>query len=178
MESIVKQPLSRNLWAIMKEFNVLPTEQRFKDLDDYQIEFIIGNMNRDVYEHNKQLKQAQKGGKYDSQFEDDDSSWWDESHEDFDPVPDFLDADDLAKQMEAKLSDRDKEERAKRNDAELNDETEGLTTQHLAMMEYIRRKQEELDEEVGNGKTSEEDATISQESVNKALEDLDDDWYM
>ncbi|MGI4453339.1 hypothetical protein ACR2VR_26815, partial [Klebsiella pneumoniae] len=56
MESIVKQPLSRNLWAIMKEFNVLPTEQRFKDLDDYQIEFIIGNMNRDVYEHNKQLK--------------------------------------------------------------------------------------------------------------------------
>ncbi|AEJ79731.1 RNA polymerase beta subunit [Staphylococcus aureus bacteriophage Sb-1] len=117
MESIVKQPLSRNLWAIMKEFNVLPTEQRFKDLDDYQIEFIIGNMNRDVYEHNKQLKQAQKGGKFDSQFEDDDSSWWNESHEDFDPVPDFLDADDLAQQMEAKLSDRDKEERAKRNDA-------------------------------------------------------------
>ena len=60
----------------------------------------------------------------------------------------------------------------------MNDETEGLTTQHLAMMEYIRRKQEELDDEVGNGKTSEDSATISQDSVNKALEDLDDDWYM
>lgn len=171
METIAKVPLSRNLWAIMKEFNVLPTEQRFKDLDDYQIEFIIANMNKDYDE----IVKAQKGKNYDSEFEDDDKSWWNTPTEEFDPTPDFLDADDLAKQMEDRLSEKDKIERAKRLDAELEDETEGLTTQHLAMMEYIRQQQQKVDEEVGN--VVEEEPT-TQESINKALEELDDDWYM
>lgn len=158
----------------MKEFNVLPTEQRFKDLDSYQLEFMLESMSRD----GEETKQLQKGKKFDSQFEDEDSSWWNTDHDEFDPVPDFLDEDDLAEQMEQRLSEKDKEERGKRLDAELNDETEGMTTQHLAMMEYIRRKQEELDDEVSNGKTSEGTTEISQDSVNKAMENLDDDWYI
>ncbi|MCP6183125.1 hypothetical protein NL435_27625, partial [Klebsiella pneumoniae] len=72
LSHIAKEPLSRNLWAIMREFNVLPTEQRFKDLDDYQIEFILANMNLDT----KEMMEARDGKNYDMKAEDVDTSWF------------------------------------------------------------------------------------------------------
>lgn len=152
----------------MREFNVLPTEQRFKDLDDYQIEFIIANMNLDT----KEMMEARDGKNYDMKAEDTDTSWFEAPTDEFDVVPDFLDLDDLNTQVDKSLSEKEKIERDRRVEAELEDETEGLTTQHLAMMEHIRQKQKELDESLGL-----DIKETTQEDINKAIEDVDD-WYM
>ncbi|MCP5645454.1 hypothetical protein NL299_27930, partial [Klebsiella pneumoniae] len=75
--------------------------------------------------------------------------WFEAPTDEFDVVPDFLDLDDLNTQVDKSLSEKGKIERDRRVEAELEDETEGLTTQHLAMMEHIRQKQKELDESLG-----------------------------
>lgn len=57
MDTVVESVVSRNTWAIMKEFKVLPTDPRFKSLTIAQREWIIRNMILDTQE----LKNAQEG---------------------------------------------------------------------------------------------------------------------
>ena len=170
MESLVKTPYARNMWAIMKEFKVLPTEKRFQDLTYEQMDFIIASMNRDSWLE----YQASKGQQHmDNLVEDDDTSWWDTSHDEFDPVPDFLDAEDLAKQVEDKMSDLEKEQRQNRFDAEMEDEEDLM---HQNKMEMIRRNIEELDDELANGRFDGDlNPQVSQESINQALNEFDDE---
>lgn len=170
MQSLVKENYARNMWAIMKEFKVLPTEERFQKLDFYQIAFIIESMNRD----NWLEYQASKGQQHmDNLVEDDDSSWWDTPHDEFDPVPDFLDAEDLAKQVEDRMTDLEKQKRDDRFDAEMEDDKDLL---HENKMEMIRKNIAELDEELANGKfEGDMNPQISQETINSALQEFDDD---
>lgn len=96
MDNIVKNPYSRNLWHIMKTFKVLPTDERFTDLTDEQIGFILGNM---IYD-NKQEEWARKGVKPGSQFEDPEDDYWDKDDEDFEVLKTNHDEEDIAKQVE------------------------------------------------------------------------------
>lgn len=142
MQALVKRPLSRNMWAIMREFKVLPTDPNFKNLDSYQIQFIIESMNLDA----REMERRSKG--YDSTVEDDDTSWYDESQEEFEPVPDFLDAEDLAKQAYDRLSESERIKMTERAEAEEDDEE--AREIHKNKMAQIQKNIEELDKQVNN----------------------------
>lgn len=170
METLVKEPYARSMWAIMKEFKVLPTEKRFQDLTYEQMSFLIESMNRDSWLASQMAKGKQH---MDNLVEDDDSSWWDTPHDEFDPVPDFLDAEDLAKQVEDKMSDLEKQKRQERFDTEMEDEEDLM---HENKMELIRKNLAELDEELANGRFEGDlNPQISQENIDKALQEFDDD---
>lgn len=165
MQALVKRPLSRNMWAIMREFKVLPTDPNFKNLDSYQIQFIIESMNLDA----REMERRSKG--YDSTVEDDDTSWYDESQEEFEPVPDFLDAEDLAKQAYDRLSESERIKMTERAEAEEDDE-EAIEI-HKNKMAQIQKNIEELDKQVNN--TSDNQEEYSQQSIEDALNEFDDD---
>ncbi|AXF38333.1 tape measure chaperone [Staphylococcus phage Quidividi] len=165
MQAIVKRPLSRNMWAIMREFKVLPTDPNFKNLDSYQIQFIIESMNLDA----REMERRSKG--YDSTVEDDDTSWYDESQEEFEPVPDFLDAEDLAKQAYDRLSESERIKMTERAEAEEDDEE--AREIHKNKMAQIQKNIEELDKQVNN--TSDNQEEYSQQSIEDALNEFDDD---
>ncbi|AXY83986.1 tail tape measure chaperone [Staphylococcus phage Terranova] len=165
MQALVKRPLSRNMWAIMREFKVLPTDPNFKNLDSYQIQFIIESMNLDA----REMERRSKG--YDSTVEDDDTSWYDESQEEFEPVPDFLDAEDLAKQAYDRLSESERIKMTERAEAEEDDEE--AREIHKNKMAQIQKNIEELDKQVNN--TSDNQEEYSQQSIEDALNEFDDD---
>ncbi|BCK59780.1 RNA polymerase [Staphylococcus phage vB_SauH_DELF3] len=145
MESIGKQPLSINLWAFKTDFNVLPTEERFKDPDDVNIELIIGNTNIDT-----RVMMSDKDGKnYEMKAEDVDTSWFEAPTDQIDVVPDFLDLDDDQEKVVRCVTEDLVCERARRRVAELEDDTEGLTTSVVAMRHNRRQKQKELVESLG-----------------------------
>lgn len=82
MKELVKTPTSRNLWTIMKEFNTLPTNPDFQKLTEDQVEFIMYNLDLDA----EQRKMAMEGINPNEHFSDSDDSWWNDSHEEFNPL--------------------------------------------------------------------------------------------
>ena len=148
----------------MKKFNVLPTDERFQNLSIYQINFIIESMNLDAREEER----ARRG--LDHVAEDDDTSWYDSSSEDFEPVPDFLDADDIATQAYNRLTKSEQEKVKERAETELEDTEESEVYQNKMAM--IQKNLEELDKQVGN--TNESDIEYSEETIQNALDEFDD----
>lgn len=148
----------------MKKFNVLPTDERFQNLSIYQINFIIESMNLDAREEER----ARRG--LDHVAEDDDTSWYNSSSEDFEPVPDFLDADDIATQAYNRLTKSEQEKVKERAETELEDTEESEVYQNKMAM--IQKNLEELDKKVGN--TNESDIEYSEETIQNALDEFDD----
>ncbi|MDT9683383.1 hypothetical protein RND61_15060 [Streptomyces sp. TRM76323] len=83
------------MWTIMKKFNVLPTDPRFKALTESQISFIFANIVND----NEDIKRAKQGldplafedVAYDSTFD------YDGDVDDFELVPEWLDVESFTK---------------------------------------------------------------------------------
>lgn len=82
----------------MKDFRVLPSSPDFQNLTDEQLRFMIAQYNNDSEE------QKRSNGDYTSDANND---WWEASHEDFDPIEEGHDEEDIARQAQA-LFDRKK----------------------------------------------------------------------
>lgn len=171
------------MWAIMKEFKVLPTDQRFQDLSMHQINFIIASMNYDV----KLQERANKGIDISTTIEDNDTSWWGTPHDEFDPIAEGHDEDDIARQVEERLTEAERKSMKDRFEDEIAYEeyirNGGVDFEKESIKQIINNNLEELREEAQSGEftegttptiqeTSEEDI---QEAINLFDEENDDD---
>lgn len=148
MGKVVKNPLSRNLWHIMKEFKVLPTDERFINLSDDHIGFILGNM---VYDQ-KLEDQARKGVNPDSYYEDEEDEYWNQPIEDFEALKEEHDELAIAEQVEALTN---KEELAKvrerfKSTEEWNEfmDKGGALAERAEKEKYLQEKLTKMYEEV------------------------------
>lgn len=103
MHGLSRIPYSRNLWLIMKEFNVLPTDERWLKLTDMQIDWILNSMQRD----GEELERRSSGMELEAEFQDYDNSWYEVSHEEFNPVREGDDEDEIARQLATMTSEED-----------------------------------------------------------------------
>lgn len=101
MASLVRTNLGRVMWRIMKEFKVLPTDSRFKELTGHQLSFILESLEYD----NKIQEKINKGIDPRTVSEDMDTSWWDVSHEEFEPLVEGHDEKEIARQVEERLNE-------------------------------------------------------------------------
>jgi len=103
LKHISKKPLGKNLWYIMKEFNVLPTDERFQNLTNEQLGFIMYNMEDDA----NKIKRARKGysSGSGSHYEDNDDSWY--TDKDFEVLREGHDEEDIARQVDALTKEED-----------------------------------------------------------------------
>lgn len=139
----------------MKTFNVLPTDPSFQALTDYQIEFIIENLNQDAREANM----IAKGQNPDDTYYDEDTSWLNTPVDEWDVVADGHDEEDIASQVNrltsaedlAKIQDRLKDTQ---NDVESGSATEKQDEVDRVIQENIRRAKEEAEKYSGMGKNS------------------------
>lgn len=92
----------------MDKFQVLPTDERFKALEDEQLSFIMASMEEDAAE----VERARKGVNDDEFFMDDDESWFDD--EEFDPLDVVEDEEALSEQLDAMTSRKDLEKVSQR----------------------------------------------------------------
>lgn len=146
MKSIAKRPLSRNLWAIMKEFKILPTNPDFQALTEMQVGFIMENMSIDA-EYREMIA---KGQNPDEHFKDSDDSWWETPIDEFDPkgVIDIPD-EEIQKQIDAFTPEEDR--------AKLKDIYEGSKE----WSEYMEEEGSDIREQTVEG--------VIQENLRKAM---------
>ena len=138
-------PYARNQWAIMREFNALPSEDgTYRTLSRYQQLFILEEKKLDIEE----IKRAEKGIDDDDakQFYDNETAWWD------DPEHNDLFADDP--QTEEELADAldkfiDDETRAKLN-SKMQALQENETTPDADIMEELNKRKAMVSQLVSN----------------------------
>lgn len=87
------------MWAIMKQFRVLPTDPRLKALTYAQREFIIASMLQDNEEQREQMEAQAKGGEVIPKVTDD---TFDDTPNDID-----IDPDEIYSQVVAKTEDKE-----------------------------------------------------------------------
>lgn len=80
----------------MDHFKVLPTDERFTNLTDEQLAFIIESMTLDA----KERELAYKGVDKNNYFEDDDDSFWDVPIEEFEVLEEGHDAEEIKRQAQ------------------------------------------------------------------------------
>ncbi|UGO47654.1 hypothetical protein MCCARTNEY_80 [Bacillus phage vB_BanH_McCartney] len=168
----------RNLWAIMKEFNTLPTDDRFRNLSHDQIDLIGYSMMED----HRILELAKKGlavdsEHYDSTFEEE---VWNREDGNWDVLKDGHDADDIAKQVEALTKAEDLKNLASKFDS-LDDynahlEAGGKTARETEVEDYINKQLASAYEkaqiiERAGGKKFVDDAALAGET--EIVNDLD-----
>ncbi|AEW47702.1 hypothetical protein BCU4_0196 [Bacillus phage BCU4] len=129
----------RNLWAIMKEFNTLPTDERFKELSHDQIDLIGYSMMED----HRLMELARKGlaidsEHYDSDFDDE---VWNREAGDWDVLKPGHDADKIAQQIADATKAEDLKNLASKFDS-LDDynahlEAGGKTAREMEVSDYI-----------------------------------------
>lgn len=143
MHKLVKSNVARNMWAIMKKFNVLPNDPLLKSLDYQAIDFIIESMNQDVREEEARAN----GGKVteDSYFED-------ASFEDFlkDPTMDNIisngdDPEDIYEQVKDMTEDKDYD---KRLDERIDNAISEKGQIDKNVDEHIKQQQEQLEKDM------------------------------
>ena len=71
MDKLAKTIYSRNLWTVMKKFNVLPSDPAFQNLTDSHIAYIISNMLID----NREEELIRKGIDPSTHVDDDSFEW-------------------------------------------------------------------------------------------------------
>lgn len=96
----------RNLWLIMKTFNVLPTNPDFRALSDDQVELLLYSIEEDY----REAELARKGlsadsDYYDSSFEEE---VWNKDVGDWEVLKDGHDPDDIARQVEELTKEEDR----------------------------------------------------------------------
>lgn len=87
MKALARNNYSRNLWAIMDRFKVLPSNPDFQNLTNEQLEWIIYSSQLD----NKKYSPGEN-------FADYDESWF--NKKEFSPLRDGDDEEDIARQVE------------------------------------------------------------------------------
>lgn len=142
MEQIAKTPYMRNLWYIMKEFAVLPTDPSFRSLSDDQLELMLLSVEQD----NKEIERARKGFSvdddyYDSSFEDE---VWNKDVGDWEVLKEGHDPDDIARQIEEATAEEDLKNLYSKFDSldEYNKflEEGGQTARQSEVQEYMDRQ--------------------------------------
>lgn len=121
----------------MKEFKVLPTEKRWLDLSQLQLNWIIESMNRDVEAENL----ARSGKQQDEYFEDYEKDWLDVPDNEWTVVRDGDDEAAIAKQVEDITSPEDmavlKARLEASEEADKEYEKSGTTIEEDSINEYI-----------------------------------------
>ena len=79
----------------MEKFNVLPTDERFQNLSNDQIGFILESMILD----RKEEERAMKGLNSKNHYEDEDDSFWNVPMEDFVALKEYHDESNIANQV-------------------------------------------------------------------------------
>lgn len=132
----------RNLWHVMKTFNVLPTNDDFRNLTDDQLDFIILSMQED----NREMERARKGlttdnEYYDTSFEEE---VWSKAEGEWEVLKDGHDPNAIARQVEALTREEDVRNLAMKFDSleEYNAfrEAGGKTTRESEIDQYINRQ--------------------------------------
>lgn len=188
IKAVARNQMSRNLWAIMKEFKVLPTNSDFQKLTGEQIEFIIASMNYDA----KLAERQAKGIDINTTMEDFDDSWWYESHEEFEPLREGHDEEDIARQVEERLTQAERKSLRDRFDSEKEYQeyikNGGLDLENNSMREVIKKNIEKAREEAESGEFKNDDITTTEDMDNEEIQDVfklfneenidEDDLYM
>jgi hypothetical protein len=106
LKRLARTNYMRNLWAVMKEFNVLPTSEDFRALSDSQIDMIIYSM----IEDNRQMELARRGVKEDGNYFDDafEEEVWNKAPGEWDVLKEGHDPDDIARQIEELTKEEDR----------------------------------------------------------------------
>lgn len=74
LDNLARTPYARNMWGIMKQFNVLPAKDGlWYNLTERQVSFILAEQRIDIREE----EATSKGQEIDHEFFDDDTSWYD-----------------------------------------------------------------------------------------------------
>jgi hypothetical protein len=137
-----RTPYMRNLWMIMKTFNVLPTNDEFRNLSDDQIDLILFNMMED----NREMEMARKGlttdsQHYDSSFEEE---VWNKAEGEWDVLKEGHDPNDIARQVDQLTREEERKNLAMKFDSleEYNAfrEAGGKTGRESEIDEYISRQ--------------------------------------
>lgn len=149
----------RNLWAIMKKFNTLPTNPDFRALSDDQIDLILYSMTED----NREMELARKGMQVDSNYFDTgfEEEVWNKDVGDWDVLREGHDPNAIAKQIEQLTRAEDLKNLATKFDSleEYNDHLEagGKSTRETEVEQYINKQLAEAEEKAkrltatGNG---------------------------
>ncbi len=130
----------RNMWALLEKFNVFPTNEDFRNLDDDQIELIFLSMEQD----SKEADRRARGVKSDGEWEDDsfEEEVW--NAKDWDIVKEGHDMDDIARQVNALTQEEDKKNLLSKFDSldEYNEylENGGKTVRESETEDYINRQ--------------------------------------
>ncbi|QZA69128.1 hypothetical protein 010DV004_191 [Bacillus phage 010DV004] len=98
MERLARTPYMRNLWLIMKTFNVLPTNEDFRALTDDQIDMMIYSFKEDA----REAELARKGltvesEHFDASFEEE---VWNPAVGEWEVLKEGHDPNEIAKQVE------------------------------------------------------------------------------
>ena len=95
----------RNLWFIMKTFNVLPTNKDFRELTDDQINLILYSLEEDY----KEAERASKGLSVESDYYDDsfEEEVWNREVGEWKVLKEGHDPDDIARQVEELTREED-----------------------------------------------------------------------
>jgi hypothetical protein len=132
----------RNLWAIMTKFNVLPTNEDFRNLSDAQIDLMIYSMQEDY----REIELAKKGIQVDSQHYDSsfDEEVWNRDVGDWEVLKPGHDPNAIAKQVEELTKAEDLKNLAMKFDSldEYNAylEAGGKTTRESEVDQYINKQ--------------------------------------
>lgn len=102
MGELVRTSYGKNLFLVMKMFNVLPSEQRWKDLDDDQLSFLLHS----VIEERQEAERHSRGVELDGEAAYDEDFEWES--EDFNPLRDDDSEEDIYSQLQELMSDEDK----------------------------------------------------------------------
>lgn len=127
--SIVRSNYGRNIWRVMKELHVLPSDPNFQNLTSEQLDFIVSSIEQDA----REMKLAQDNREEDSYVYDDKFDWdgdmdYGGQKDDADAISDFI--------AKAKKKDEEYQEELENREAKRN--------------EYVRRMQNDNIPNVGN----------------------------
>ena len=142
----IKQPYSRNMWIIMREFKVLPTDPRFQELTSEQIAFILSNMEEDIIQREKAFNKN-KGD--DESFKDPDTSWYEDEFTEIDYDIDYDKMEESVERIEnerlnnGEITANEFMERKKLRDSQVVTE-ETLSTNDIVGLEDFDDDDDEL----------------------------------
>lgn len=177
----------RNLWAILKTFNTLPTNEDFRSLTDDQIDMMLLSMNED----HREMELARKGLQVDSShFDTDfDEQIWSKDVGDWEVLREGHDPNSIAQQIEELTRAEDRKNLAMKFDTleEYNDHLAagGKTTRETEVEQYINKQIAEAEEKAkrlaatGNGTKKalidDQDRPEAASPLSDSLPDIDKD---
>jgi hypothetical protein len=182
MEQLARTPYMRNMWNIMKTFNVLPTDPRFRELTDDQINLMLLSFKED----HREAELARKGLAVDSQHFDSEfeEEIWNAKVGEWDILRDGHDANEIARQVEKLTREEDQKNLASKFDSldEYNAylEAGGKTTRESEVEQYINKQIAAAEEKArmlaadgGKKMKDDKDSPEAQSALSDSLPDID-----